>query len=713
MKKFCLLLITLLCLSVTVAPIYAAGKKPGKDAAKKADLNKKAKNNDASNKKEDKKNTTKKDKKKKDEEKKFTKIFIPGHETKEIQVQGIAYLPGDDMKMSNGEPRYILLSYYPNLKLKKTANTASQIIVIDRESKEKNKAIRRFALYKNTKEGVKKAIEKGRLASSKVYLNDIFDDTSTLTNTDTSTDTSDDTNSDTGSGTESDTKDDTDTSVSADTKDANEGENDEAAESKKEQDKEKANEKSDKAYKLLPFRGHCGGIAVAGKYLWVSSAFALRGYEIDDIKESIKDENNKEKLSEKGLPDSIKSLPGKKLFRSQLFLVDSKGSFLSFDGKKLWVGEYYNPKSSSKYSKKPVEHHKKLFDIPGSRSYSWVSGYNVDENGCPTAKDTYPVYHNKVIRENRLKPDAVISIRKRMQGMAMIGEDMFVLSKTQGTKNSYLIFYYMPKNAESKTYKAQNNKKFTVDAYDTNNKNTKKNKKRFNLIKRINKKIPSQIQDLEYDGKYIYAPFTSKSKIWTAKHKKGLKSKNLFLINVEKLGLDKKKKDIQTDIDGAEIAKEAAEEADKLEKELEEEELIEKADELAKKAEELKKKAEDLRKKANDLEVKKKEAEDAYNKYHPIYENRKTAYEFAGGKSNKKNKYEKDYKEAKEENSKLKKAKDEAGKAWKKADEKADKAEKKAKEAEELANKAAELKKKAEEEAKNNPDTNTNTETTD
>ena len=42
------------------------------------------------------------------------------------------YIPGDDMKMSDGSPRYVLLSYFPNKDIK-NATAPAQIVVIDRE----------------------------------------------------------------------------------------------------------------------------------------------------------------------------------------------------------------------------------------------------------------------------------------------------------------------------------------------------------------------------------------------------------------------------------------------------------------------------------------------------------------------------------------------------------------------------------------------------
>ena len=93
----------------------------------------------------EKKSKKKKDKKTDKKEKKITKIFLPGHDknNQDLVCQGIAYIPGETMK--DGDPRYVLLSYYPN---KKVTQAPAQIVVIDREKSEKNKAIKRFSLYR-------------------------------------------------------------------------------------------------------------------------------------------------------------------------------------------------------------------------------------------------------------------------------------------------------------------------------------------------------------------------------------------------------------------------------------------------------------------------------------------------------------------------------------------------------------------------------------
>ena len=138
-------------------------------------------------------------------------IFLPGHETKEMVCQGIAYLSSEE-----DENKYVLLSYYP-----KKSEQSSQIIVVDRKS---GKAIRRFALYKS----------------------------------------------------------------------------------------------EDNAY-----TGHAGGIAVAGKYLWVASGLRIYAFSTDEIFDFIADSEAKT-ASVDDLPDSFDALPAKDLFCEKSYSVDSK-----------------------------------------------------------------------------------------------------------------------------------------------------------------------------------------------------------------------------------------------------------------------------------------------------------------------------------------------------------------------------------------------------
>ena len=193
-------------------------------------------------------------------------IFLPGHESKEMVCQGIAYLPSKVMdakeQVNPGYCRYVLLSYYP-----KNSSQPSQIVVIDRKTA---KPVKRFPLYKSNGNA---------------------------------------------------------------------------------------------------YTGHAGGIAVAGKYLWVASGNKIFGFSVQDIIDFIGN-TTKKASAVKGLPKSLDNLPAKKLTALKTYSVDSKASYVSFDGNYIWVGDFAKGIGSS-YS--PIKHHK----VMGKNA--WVAGYLQDQ----------------------------------------------------------------------------------------------------------------------------------------------------------------------------------------------------------------------------------------------------------------------------------------------------------------------------------------------
>ncbi len=316
-------------------------------------------------------------------------IFIPGHESKEMVCQGIAYLP-DKVKDANAQAdgsycRYILLSYYP-----KESDQPSHLIVIDRNT---GKPIKRFPLYK----------------------------------------------------------------------------------------------KSGK-----PYTGHAGGVAVAGKYVWVASGRCIYGFSTQEIINFISDTKTQAK-AEDGLPDSFDVLPAYHLTAVADYDVDSKASFVSFDGKYIWVGDFAKGIGKS-YS--PIKHHK----IMGKNA--WVAGYLVDSTGYPTSTVEYS-YTDGDDTENAHKPDVVVAIRDFVQGLAFC--DKYVaLSVSMGPVNSKLAMYKNPLNTKAKniTYKPEGcDESFTVKAWALKNlKNWKKTVK-----------YSCGSEDMEYDGKYLYVTFECSS----------------------------------------------------------------------------------------------------------------------------------------------------------------------------------------------------------
>lgn len=320
-------------------------------------------------------------------------IFLPGHESKEMVCQGIAYLPEvvmDANQQGDGSYcKYVLLSYYP-----KKSDQPSQILVVDRSSK---KPIKRYALYK----------ENGK-----------------------------------------------------------------------------------------PYTGHAGGIAVAGKYLWVASGGTIYGFDVKEIMDFIKDDKTKASAVS-GLPKSMDKLPGKNLTAVKTYSVDSKASFVSFDGKYIWVGDFTK---GSNY--KPVKHHK----IMGRKN--WIAGYLVDSDGYPTSQIEY-TYKDGDDSDTVHKPDAVIAMRESVQGMAVCG-DYVALTVSYGATNSKLAIYKNPLNTDSEklSYKPEGqNSSYSVEAWELADKK--------NWIETVT--LPAGAEDLEYDGENLYVTFECSSKNYKTK----------------------------------------------------------------------------------------------------------------------------------------------------------------------------------------------------
>lgn len=344
-------------------------------------------------------------------------IFLPGHESKEMICQGIAYLPDEVMDATQqgkgDDHRYVLLSYYP-----KESEQPSQIVVIDRKTAQ---PIRRFSLYKKN----------GK-----------------------------------------------------------------------------------------PYTGHAGGIAVAGKYVWISSGRTLYGYSTQEILDFIADEKTTAK-AEEGIPDSLDVLPAKDLTSVEYYDVDSKASFVSFDGTYIWVGDFAKGIGKD-YS--PVKHHK----IMGRNC--WIAGYKVDTDGFPTSTVEYK-YVDDGSEETAHKPDVVIAMRDFVQGMAFCG-DYVTLSVSMGPINSRLAVYKNPmvKKGKNITYKPEGcDKKFTVEAWELS---TLKNWKK-------TKTISAGSEDLEFDGENLYVAFEISSEnyhqSWININPTIKTTKYFYIIDFEKL----------------------------------------------------------------------------------------------------------------------------------------------------------------------------------
>jgi hypothetical protein len=160
------------------------------------------------------------------------------------------------------------------------------------------------------------------------------------------------------------------------------------------------------------YDGHAGGLTVHGKHLWISSGGRVLRFDLKAVRSSSR----------------------APLRASAHFLSDSKGSFASSDGTFLWVGEFAHPK----HGYEVADHHRCSRD---PEKFAWVAGYRIGANGQPTSRGRYDVDGDTVVR-----PDRVVFIRQRVQGMAM-AKGLVALSISFGSGNSKLALYSSPFSA--------------------------------------------------------------------------------------------------------------------------------------------------------------------------------------------------------------------------------------------------------------------------
>jgi hypothetical protein len=155
-----------------------------------------------------------------------------------------------------------------------------------------------------------------------------------------------------------------------------------------------------------PHDGHVGGLAVSDDYLWVGSGAVYRL--------PLKDLRQAEPVAAIRLQDR--------------FRAESTASFLGCYDHQLWVGEFV---LDDEIKGRPPHYQR---DRNGADKYAWITGYSLDadDNLKPT-------------------PTAVLSIRQKVQGLA-VSEDHIVLSISYGRDNkSTLAVYQNPWTAERAT----------------------------------------------------------------------------------------------------------------------------------------------------------------------------------------------------------------------------------------------------------------------
>jgi hypothetical protein len=267
------------------------------------------------------------------------------------------------------------------------------------------------------------------------------------------------------------------------------------------------------------YKGHAGGITAVGKYLWVASGYAIHAFSLKSIISFVNLARKAKTVS--NFPVKSLVLPGAKLFSAISWPVDSKASYLSFDGKFLWVGDF--TKDSNK-SYAPIRHHQ---SNPWKKP-TWISGYRVDKTGFPTSRVKYSYKDGSATRA-AYKPDRVICCRESVQGMAVF-KDHIALSISYGAANSKLAIYRSPMANSAKGRTIKFGEKIAIEAFVLG-------EKEGNWLKTV--ALPAGSEDLEFDGRFLYVTFEGSSanyrNRWLLQNPKITISENFYLINPGKL----------------------------------------------------------------------------------------------------------------------------------------------------------------------------------
>lgn len=160
-----------------------------------------------------------------------------------------------------------------------------------------------------------------------------------------------------------------------------------------------------------PYLGHAGGIAISKEHAWISSGTSLYKFKLDAL---IQAQDN----DEIRFIDQIK--------------VPVKASYTAFANGVLWVGEFYEAGSYPT----DASHHQTTRS--GEKHFAWIAGYELD-----SITDSHP---QLIGNGNTAIPDKILSVRDKVQGVA-ITNDAIILSTSFGrNKDSDLFRYNNPLN---------------------------------------------------------------------------------------------------------------------------------------------------------------------------------------------------------------------------------------------------------------------------
>ena len=157
------------------------------------------------------------------------------------------------------------------------------------------------------------------------------------------------------------------------------------------------------------YTGHAGGVAVAGKNLYISDGGKLHR-----------------------IPLSAFDAAG---VQGDLTIVESisvpvRASFCNYSGGYLWVGDFYYGTSY------PTDDFRHMTNREGKEYCAWSVGYKLDPTTESGIADSARKAGNAYAT-----PDVILSIDQKIQGFAVVG-DKIALSQSYGRKNNSKIYLY-------------------------------------------------------------------------------------------------------------------------------------------------------------------------------------------------------------------------------------------------------------------------------
>jgi hypothetical protein len=155
-------------------------------------------------------------------------------------------------------------------------------------------------------------------------------------------------------------------------------------------------------------KGHVGGLAVSDKYLWVGSGPVLYRVPLAAI---------------------VAARPLDHLQLQPLFEPECTASNVAYHDKRVWVGEFV----LRERGRMGDPAHEQT-DRKSTKKYAWVAGYALDgnENVIGAAGGKAP------------PPAAVLSVRQKVQGMAFLGDHIFLSMSFDRKDDSTLAVYKNP-----------------------------------------------------------------------------------------------------------------------------------------------------------------------------------------------------------------------------------------------------------------------------